>query len=270
MFNFDGILDRLVKGLSAYPAVRSKLLRYSIPVFFLAVLFYLFSYFNHGYEVPEQLRIAFLAAMAMSALAVLLCLVSYLLELPTEAIEVQAELAPLRVEREAIQRRLAAHDEPGDVLQSIQLSLNQLSEYYTISKGQARGSFRVSVAAMILGFVTLIGGVWLFFFQSSDTRVATVATLSAIGGVLSQFLAASYFYLYRTTIAQMNYFYDRLVSLQDTMLSIRLCEGIDDKPLQLALKEKIVVALLAQQSRAVPSATAGLPSSAEAANDRPS
>jgi hypothetical protein len=154
------------------------------------------------------------------------------------------ELEPIRQERAAIQKRIG-QEQRADVLDTIQLSLNQLAEYYTISKGQARGSFLVSVVAMILGFVTLISGIWILFVPNVDPAgIRTISTVSTIGGVLTQFVGASYFYLYNKTIAQMNYFYERLVKLQDTMLSIRLCDGIEEKSLQYALREKLVLTIL--------------------------
>ena len=185
-----------------------------------------------------------IAGIYLSLTVVLVCLSSFLGEYTSETSELQEELAPIRQERIAIQARIA--QEPrADVLDTIQLSLNQLAEYYTISKGQARGSFLVSVGAMILGFVTLISGIWILFIPSADpASIRTISTVSTIGGVLTQFIGASYFYLYNKTIAQMNYFYDRLVKLQDTMLSIRLCDGIEDKALQYDLREKLVLTIL--------------------------
>src|SRR5262245_57720807 len=46
------------------------------------------------------------------------------------------ELAPIRKEREEIRERIK--EKEPDIFDTIQLNLNQLSEYYTINKSQAR------------------------------------------------------------------------------------------------------------------------------------
>ena len=61
----------------------------------------------------------------------------------------EAELGTIRKERERIQERIEKENRVG-VLDTIQLSLNQLTEYYTINKGQARRSFNFSVLAISL------------------------------------------------------------------------------------------------------------------------
>jgi hypothetical protein len=59
------------------------------------------------------------------------------------------ELESLHEERKDITDRLADKQRP-DILDTIQLSLNQLNEYYTINKSQARNSFSFSVSAVLI------------------------------------------------------------------------------------------------------------------------
>src|SRR5262249_36326180 len=100
-----------------------------------------------------------------------------------------SELAPIRKEREAIRDRVK-QKEP-DIFDTIQLNLNQLSEYYTINKSQARNSFRASVTAIIIGFITIIVGIWFFYFSEHPNQNLTY--MSVIGGVLVQFIGGALF-----------------------------------------------------------------------------
>jgi uncharacterized membrane protein YagU involved in acid resistance len=155
------------------------------------------------------------------------------------------ELRPIREERDEIQERIENKPKP-DVKDSILLNLNQLTEYYTINKAQARSSFRASVFAIVVGLLTIVGGIWIFYFGRS--RNVELAAISAIGGVLIEFIGGAYFLLYNKTTAQSNYLYDRLVGTQDTMLAVSLCAAIDDLSLRNDTTRQIILALMGRGS----------------------
>ena len=147
-----------------------------------------------------------------------------------------SELGPIRKERERIQERIEKENRVG-VLDTIQLSLNQLTEYYTINKGQARRSFNFSVVAISLGLLTLIGGIWLFYFSSN--RNTQLATLSSISGLFIQFIGGANFYIYNKSISQLNMFYAELVRTQNTMLAIELADQIAPERRDI-VKERLI------------------------------
>jgi hypothetical protein len=157
------------------------------------------------------------------------------------------ELQSLHTERKEIQERIAERRTP-DVLDTIQLSLNQLSEYYTINKSQARSSFRFSVSAVVLGWLVLLFGVWRFYMQSTPNIQLTA--LTTIAGILSQFIGAAYFYLYRKTHEQLSFFFTQLVRMQDTMLAVRLAKDLPDLGAQTRIQEVIIQTLLSRTSSA--------------------
>ena len=66
-----------------------------------------------------------------------------------------AELEPILTERKEIQERLSHQREPN-IFDTIQLNLNQLNEYYTINKAQARRSFAASLFAIIAGLIVML------------------------------------------------------------------------------------------------------------------
>ena len=148
-------------------------------------------------------------------------------------------------ERQKIQDRLSETEKPN-VLDTIQLNLNQLSEYYTINKSQARNSFRFSVFAVIAGLSTIIAGVWFFYLQ--ETPNVSLTVISGISGTMIQFIGAAYFYLYRKSLDQLNFFFSQLVKMQDTMLSVKLCEEVTPQEKQIELREKVIITLLERSS----------------------
>ena len=93
-----------------------------------------------------------------------------------------AELGDIRKRREKIEERFATEDKAG-VLGTIQLSLNQLTEYYAINKAQARRSFNFSVVAIGMGLITLVSGIWLhcrpflaYSYNSLEEQISTYIT----------------------------------------------------------------------------------------------
>ncbi len=94
------------------------------------------------------------------------------------------ELEPIRAER----RRLESDEESGpevDAFRRLELNLNQIAEYYTINKSQARSSFRFGVFSVTAGLATLVIAVVVFLSDKSG-RV-TPAAITGISGVLVQF-----------------------------------------------------------------------------------
>ena len=138
---------------------------------------------------------------------------------------IELELQPIRDQRRVIEARLKGGQTASsgpDILNVVQLGLNQLTEYYTINKSQARNSFTASLAAVVLGFITLV----VAYFLALRSR--QVATVTALSGILLQFLGGAYFYLYNKSLQQLNFFYGELVKLQDTMLAIKLCDELGE------------------------------------------
>lgn len=159
------------------------------------------------------------------------------------------ELESLHEERKRINERLAEKPKP-DILDTIQLSLNQLNEYYTINKSQARNSFSFSVFAIVIGLATIVGGIWLFYLR--DTPRIELTAITSLAGVLTQFIGGAYFYLYRRSQEQLNFFFGQLVKMQDTMLSVKLCEQVQPVERQVELREKIILTLLQRSSNLLP------------------
>ncbi|MBC8492747.1 MAG: hypothetical protein H8D43_03095 [Chloroflexi bacterium] len=152
------------------------------------------------------------------------------------------DIESIRQERKEIEQRISSEGPRQDIVATIQLSLNQLTEYYAINKVQARRSFGWSVSAIIAGLATIIGGIWIFYFRETPSLELTAIT--GIAGVLAEFIGGACFFLYNKSLNQLNFFYVELVRLQDTMLSIKLIGDITDAARRNKMREELVVALI--------------------------
>ena len=189
------IIFLIISGLQKNPKVRlwttiasGILTLVSILLFFSAELFIP--------SVAIGIRQLLPALMAVFGVIFILALASFA---PIDINKLKSgdfDVASIREERKEIKRRIS--QSPKDVVGTIQLSLNQLTEYYAINKNQARNSFGWSIFAVVLGLITLISGIWLFYFQASSNL--QLATITSLAGVLAEFIGAAYFYLYVKSI----------------------------------------------------------------------
>lgn len=149
------------------------------------------------------------------------------------------DLVRLQVEKVQITQKIETENKL-DIFHTIQLSLNELNQYYTINKGQARSSFRWSIFAIVTGFLTIVFGVWLHYFQNK----VELSYLAGASGVILEFIGGAYFFVYKKSLEQVNFFFGQLIKIQDTMLAINIANNItiDDK--KVDMHEKIIVSLL--------------------------
>ena len=245
---FFDALGVLIEVLKRNPPVRRAIVALSLAALVLAGSLAL-SATLFGWPLPiEQISPVLAPIAGISAFMLFIGLAAYVgLKVKGGGV-LRLELQSLHEERKRITERLADTPKP-DILDTIQLSLNQLNEYYTINKSQARNSFTFSVFAIVVGLATLVGGIWIFYFGESP-RVELTA-ITSIAGVLSQFIGGAYFYLYRRSQEQLNFFFEQLVKMQDTMLSVKLCEQVQPPERQVELREKIILTLLQRSSAAL-------------------
>ncbi|MGG1339032.1 hypothetical protein GH892_03020 [Bacillus thuringiensis] len=156
------------------------------------------------------------------------------------------ELEKLSEEREQLKAKVQGEDikVKNNVFNTIQLNLNQTTEYYTINKSQAKQSFRASIFAIVIGLITLVVGIWFMFYKEN----ITMATISAISSVLLEAIGGMYFYVYRKSLEQLNFFYDKLERTQDTMVAIELTNNISDDAKKMELQEKVILNLIERSS----------------------
>ncbi|MEB9467815.1 hypothetical protein P4J10_14165 [Bacillus cereus] len=156
------------------------------------------------------------------------------------------ELEKLSEEREQLKAKVQDKgvEVKNNVFNTIQLNLNQTTEYYTINKSQAKQSFRASIFAIVIGLTTLVVGIWFMFYKEN----ITMATISAISSVLLEAIGGMYFYVYKKSLEQLNFFYDKLEKTQDTMVAIELTNNISDDAKKMELQEKVILNLIERSS----------------------
>ncbi len=139
-------------------------------------------------------------------------------------------------------------DADDDIIKGIKINLAQLVEYYLMNQSQAKSSFRASLTAVIVGFVTIIcGGWWAYTSQKSDITVYVVP----FAGLILQFIGGGYFYLYNRSLIQLNFFFSRLAQMQDTLLAIHLAESLTETKDKTKAIDRLIT-IIAERSADAP------------------
>jgi hypothetical protein len=182
--------------------------------------------------VPAALGYLFLfvapvwAVMAASGLAGTLA--SLAMEGEEAAVR-QAQRSIRETEEDAI-ARLEQTDAAG-LLPLLKYSRAQLEAYYAVGLSQTRKSFYNSVIAMWLGFVLLVLGVAFYVgpvellglkAPTQDFRILVMG-----GAAIIEFISALFLWVYRSSTAQITYFYNRQMHSHTSILCFRIASTME-------------------------------------------
>jgi len=106
----------------------------------------------------------------------------------------------------------------------VQINFKYIDQYYLQTQEQAEKSFRLAVFASVSGLTIIATGIIILYIRE-NAPLAGYVTTSA--GVLSQFIAAVFFYLYNQTILKMSQYHQKLVITQNISLALKITDELD-------------------------------------------
>lgn len=101
----------------------------------------------------------------------------------------------------------------------VKINFKYIDKYYLQTQIQAQNSFNISLGCALLSFLIIVIGIILMYFDK--TTSAYIATGS---GILSEFIAAVFFYLYNKTVLKMGEYHQKLVLTQNVSLALKIVE----------------------------------------------
>ena len=121
---------------------------------------------------------------------------------------------------------------------SIKMSYKYLDQYYLQTREQAQKGFFVTVCVSAIGAILLGIGIVAMFLEKTEPSYVTCAS-----GVITEFIAAIFFYLYNKTIVSMSKYHNKLVLSQNISIALKVADTLpsDDKTKS---KNKIIEELL--------------------------
>ena len=143
-----------------------------------------------------------------------------------------------------LEKHLQAEDTHG-LVKLVRYSRLQLQAYYGIGLSQTQRSFRYSVIAMWIGFVVIVAGTVSYFLPVVNLPTGPAAPtqqFALLGGLIIELISAAFLWVYKSSINQLTYFYDRQQLNHNALISFTIAESMVEKD---AAKLKIVDRLLA-------------------------
>lgn len=112
----------------------------------------------------------------------------------------------------------------------VDINFKYLDKYYLQTQIQAAVSFKVARNAAVAGFAIICFGILMMFFEKTDQAYVTTAA-----GLISEAIAAIFYYLYNRTILKMSQYHQKLVITQNISLALKTTESMDKESKQKAL-----------------------------------
>lgn len=119
----------------------------------------------------------------------------------------------------------------------VKINFKYLDQYYLQTQEQADKSFRLTLFACFIGLAIIVTGIVMMFLDKTEPAYVTTAA-----GVLSEFIAAVFFYLYNKTVQKMSQYHHKLVITQNISLALKISQELPEaeKPTaQIKLIDKL-------------------------------
>ena len=121
---------------------------------------------------------------------------------------------------------------------SIKMSYKYLDQYYLQTKQQAQKGFLATMLVAGFGALLIAGGIVAMYFGVVEPSYITCGA-----GVITEFIAAVFFYLYNKTVSSMSKYHNKLVLSHNISTALKVAESLPDGN-QIEAKSLLIAELL--------------------------
>lgn len=123
--------------------------------------------------------------------------------------------------------------------QLVKINLENLSEYYKLTKISTSNSFYASLYSGLIGFAILVTGIILSFVSDK----VNVGIITLVSGVIIEFIAGIFFILYFKSVEKLKDYHDSLIKVQNVLLSFKMMEDIKDDSERVKMASQVLTLL---------------------------
>lgn len=140
---------------------------------------------------------------------------------------------------EQVQKLEGDKDLPDrDALELIKVNLANINEYYIWSQKQAKSAFNAAIATCSVGFLLVVAAV-LIPIVKQDFNSA-ISFISFLGGAITELIGGTIFFVYRKSLAQLNYYHKALHEDQRFLSSVNLIKKFHDENMGDEMLKEII------------------------------
>lgn len=141
-------------------------------------------------------------------------------------------------------------DQPDKVQPVWTVAKWKLEQYFDRNLSQVRDIFWLSVVVMVAGYACIIFGIWQAWNVPSDMKdsvpMINPAVIGVIAGVITEFIGATFLFIYRSTVEQAVGYTKTLERINSVGMAMQILDTIssDSKELRDQAKSEIAKILL--------------------------
>ena len=167
--------------------------------------------------------------------------------------EMNSKVEKARSAQDEVEEKLheIEKDDQSGLIQLVKYSRLQLEQYYVIGLHQTTQTFWFSITAMFLGFAVIMASVFPIVIPSlfNTKQIGmnpNVNIVVAVSGLIIEVISALFLWMYRSSMAQLTYFYNRQMYLHNVLVCVRIASGMKsgDEVKSLDAKALIVTKIL--------------------------
>jgi hypothetical protein len=103
----------------------------------------------------------------------------------------------------------------------VKINFKYLDKYYLQTQEQGDRSFLLCLIAALIGLSIITAGIVMMFFDKVKPAYITTGA-----GVLAEFIAAVFFYLYNQTVIRMSEYHQKLVLTQNIAIALKITDDL--------------------------------------------
>ncbi len=137
--------------------------------------------------------------------------------------------------------------EPGKVRPAWEIGRITLENYFNRNLSQISAIFYLSVFVMLVGFFIIAYGI----YEAFQTQNISIATIATIAGLITEFIGATFIFIYRSTIQQASNYTQTLERINSVGMAMQILDTMPDEIKNDDIKSKtkaILVELLVKQA----------------------
>lgn len=124
-----------------------------------------------------------------------------------------------------------------DALGRMMINLEDIKEFYTWSQKQAKAAFYLSLALCIAGFLLIAAAIVIpLIFNLS----LSASILPAIGGVVTELIAATALFVYKSSLSQLNHYHEALHEDERFLSSVSLIGKFNNPEIHDEMLKEII------------------------------
>lgn len=124
----------------------------------------------------------------------------------------------------------------------VKINIRNLEAYYDLVKNHTENSFFISIISGVVGFLLILTGLILGFNDNLNTHVT--GYVASASGLITEFIAGIFFYLYNKTIHQLKSYHDSLLDVQNILLSFKIVGDMTDSADKTRMMNQMLTCLV--------------------------